>query len=58
MWVYPQITLSSKFLLLCPDPEEDKMNFKIVSLQIWDTPKNVKKYSSALTINFCILTEY
>ena len=29
--------LSLKFLLFYPDPKGDKMNFKLVSVQKWDT---------------------
>ncbi len=35
----PQITLTLKFLLFYPDPKGDKMNFKLVSVEKWDTSK-------------------
>ena len=42
--VYPKISLSLKFLLFYPDPEGDKMNFKVGSFQKWNAPiKNVLK---------------
>jgi hypothetical protein len=37
-WVYPKITVSLKFLLFYPNPKGDKRNFKLVSVQKWDTP--------------------
>jgi hypothetical protein len=37
--VYCKIILSLQFLLFYPDPKGDKMNFKIVSVKKWVTPK-------------------
>jgi hypothetical protein len=36
--VYPQITVSLKFLLFYPNPKGEKRNFSSVSVQKWDTP--------------------
>jgi hypothetical protein len=41
LWVYPKIAVSLKFLLFYPNPKGDKRNFKLVSVQIWDTPNFV-----------------
>jgi hypothetical protein len=43
IWVYPKITVNLKFLLFYPNPKGDKSNFKWVSVQKWDTPKNIPK---------------
>jgi hypothetical protein len=40
IWEYLKITISLKFLLLYPNPKGDKRNFKLVSVQKWDAPKN------------------
>jgi hypothetical protein len=37
-WVYPKIAVSLKFLLFYPNPKGDKSNFKMDSVQKWDTP--------------------
>ena len=29
-----------------PDPKGDKMNFKLVSVQKWDTPKTFENFQS------------
>jgi hypothetical protein len=38
IWVYPKIAVSLKLLLFYPNPKGDKRNFKMDSLQKWDTP--------------------
>jgi hypothetical protein len=38
--MYPKIAVSLEFLLFYPNPKGDKRNFKLVSVQKRDTPKN------------------
>ena len=56
--MYPKIKLSLKFLLFYPDPEGDKMNFKLDSLQKWDTPYSGSFYGMRLTIVIVLLSIY
>ena len=56
--MYPKIKLSLKFLLFYPDPEGDKMNFKLDSLQKWDTPYSDSFYGMRLTIVILLLSFY
>jgi hypothetical protein len=43
-WVYPKITINLKFLLFYPYPKVDKRNFKLVSVQNWNTTKTFNNY--------------
>jgi hypothetical protein len=43
--VYPKITNSLKFLLLYLNPKVDKRNFKLVSVQKWETLSNILEIS-------------